>query len=222
LNNDKQIILDRLNSFIEKDKFSFSAWEERGLNPSNIELSDRLQRVFNECAMSLTIEVNSDLKPSKLKSILKKTLDSLNSSDFDTEEREFICDYFLQLSEIISIDFKDNLNNWLYGKVLSTLFKFTSFIKGRGKIDDKFSQACTQCGSILETFILRREKGIPDHCWTIIQCNNCNEFNLLSVGPNIKEFRFGEYKSIEQLLKSEYTEEQARARLEQIKHFRRK
>ena len=51
---------------------------------------------------------------------------------------------------------------------------------------------------------------------------NCNEFNLLSTGPNIKVMRFGNYKSIEQLPKAEYTEEQANVRLEQIKFFRKK
>lgn len=219
---DKQTTLDKLNAFIKLDKFSSSAWEQRGLNPSDNEMCNRLQNLFNDCADNLIEATNSDFKPRQLKSILKSWLDSVNSSDYDTEEREFICDYFDQLSKIVSVDFKDNLNSWLYGKVLNTLFKVTSFFKGQDKIVETLSQDCTQCGSKLETFITRKEEGIPDYSWKIIQCNNCNEFNLLSTGPNIKEYRFGNYKSIEQLPKTEYTEEQANARLEQIKYFRKK
>ncbi len=220
--SDTQTILDKLNAFIERDKFSTSAWEERGLNPSEIEMCSTLQNLFNDCAENLIEATNSDFKPKQLKSILKRWLDSVNSSDYDTEEREFICDYFDQLSKIVSVDFKDNLNSWLYGKVLNTLFKVTSFFKGQEKIVETLSQDCNRCGSKLETFILRKEQGIPDYSWTIIQCNNCNEFNLLSTGPNIKELRFGNYKLEEQLPKTEYTEEQANTRLEQIKYFRKK
>jgi hypothetical protein len=219
---DKQKTLDKLNAFRKLDKFSTSAWEKRGLNPSDSEMCNRLQNLFNDCADNLIEATNSDFKPRQLKSILKSWLDSVNSSNYDTEEREFICDYFDQLSKIVSVDFKDNLNSWLYGKVLNTLFKLTSFFKGQDKIIETLSQDCTKCGSKLETFITRKEKGIPDYNWTIIQCNNCNEFNLLSTGPNIKELRFGNYKSIEQLSKTEYTEEQAKARLEKIKFFRKK
>lgn len=219
---DKQTTLDKLNAFRKLDKFSTSAWEKRGLNPSDSEMCNRLQNLFNDCADNLIEATNSDFKPRQLKSILKSWLDSVNSSDYDTEEREFICDYFDQISKIVSVDFRDNLNSWLYGKVLNTLFKVTSFFKGQDKIIETLSQDCTKCGSRLETFIMRKEEGIPDYNWTIIQCNNCNEFNLLSTGPNIKELRFGNYKSIEQLPKTEYTEEQANVRLEQIKFFRKK
>lgn len=219
---EKQTTLDKLNAFRKLDKFSTSAWEKRGLNPSDSEMCNRLQNLFNDCADNLIEATNSDFKPRQIKSILKSWLDSVNSSDYDTEEREFICDYFDQLSKIVSVDFKDNLNSWLYGKVLNTLFKVTSFFKGKDKIIETLSQNCTKCGSKLETFIIRKEEGIPDYNWTIIQCNNCDEFNLLSTGPNIKELRFGNYKSIEQLPKTEYTEEQANVRLEQIKFFRKK
>jgi hypothetical protein len=219
---ERQTTLDKLNAFRKLDKFSTSAWEKRGLNPSDSEMCKRLQNLFNDCADNLIEATNSDFKPRQLKSILKSWLDSVNSSDYDTEEREFICDYFDQLSKIVSVDLKDNLNSWLYGKLLNTLFKITSFFKGQDEIVETLSQDCTQCGSILETFITRKEEGIPDYSWKIIQCNNCNEFNLLSTGPNIKEYRFGNYKSIEQLSKTEYTEEQANARLEQIKYFRKK
>ncbi len=220
--SEKQANLDKLSAFRKRDKFSTSAWEERGLNPSDSEMCNRLQNLFNDCADNLTEAINLDFKPRQLKSILKNSLDSINSSDYDTEEREFICDCYDQLSKIVSVAFKDNLNSWLYGKVLNTLFKVTSFFKGQDKVLEALAQDCTKCSLKLETFIIRKEQGIPDYSWIVIQCNNCNEYNLLSTGPNIKELRFGNYKSIEQLPKTEYTEEQANVRLEQIKFFRKK
>lgn len=220
--NYKQTTLDQLNALRTLDKFSDSAWEQRGLNPSNIEICNQLQNLFDDCADNLIEATNSDFKPRQLKRILKSWLACVNRYQYDTEEREFICHYFDQLSKIVSVDFKDNLNSWLYGNVINTLFKMTSFFKRKVKIVETLTQNCTQCGSKLETFILRREQGILDHSWKIIQCNNCNEFNLLWTVPNIKELRLGNFKLVEQLPKTEYTEEQANTRLEQIKYFRKK
>jgi len=214
--------LEKLIAFRELDKFSGSAWNQRGLNPSDSTLCARLEDLFNDCAGNLIEAVKSGGKPGQLKDILKKGLGQFNKADYDTEEREFICDYFFKLSTIVGVDLKDNLNSWLYGTVLSTLIKVIAFIKGPEKIRAVLSQACTNCGTRLDTFILRKEEGIPDYPWTIIQCNNCKEYNLLSPGPNIKELRFGEYSFVEQLSPAEFTEEQAKQRFEQIKYFRRK
>ncbi|MCD9855278.1 DUF4844 domain-containing protein [Epilithonimonas sp. JDS] len=217
---DKQITLDKLEAFKNLNKFSYSAWEQRGLNPSANEISDKLEILFNKCTDELINAINLSLRTKQLKLILKQNLESLSSSDFDTEEREFICDYFDQLSKIVSVEFKNNLNGWLYGNLLNTLFKFSSFFKGKVKDKEILSQDCTKCNSKLETFITKKEVGIPDYSWKIIQCHNCKEFNLLSTGPNIKELRFGNYKLIEQLLKTEFNEEEAKIRLNQIKVFR--
>jgi hypothetical protein len=218
--NKKQLTIDKLKAFRQKNKFSVFAWEQRGLNPSDHEISIRLQDLFNDCADNLIEAINLDFNPQQLKGILKKWLYGVDSSDYDTEEREFICEYFYQLSKIVSVDFKDNLNSWHYGKVLSTLFKVTSFFKRGDKTIETLTQDCTKCGSKLETFITSKQEGLSDYSWTIIQCNDCNEYNLLSIGTNIKAYRFGNYKPIEQLQKTDYTEEQANIRLEQIKYFR--
>jgi len=217
---DKQITLDKLGNFKDLKKFSNSAWEERGLNPSENEMSDKLEKLFYNCADELINAIKSNFTSRQLKIILNKKLASLNSFDFDAEEREFICDTFEKLSKIVSINFKDNLNGWLYGSVLSNLFKLTSFLKGKNSFKETLSQDCTKCTSKLETFIVRKQEGIPDYSWKIIQCNTCNEFNLLSTGPNIKELRFGNYKLVEQLSKTEFNEEEAFIRLNQIRVFR--
>ena len=128
---DHQTIIGKLKSFINKDKFSAHAWEDRGLNPSDDAVCSSLQELFNACAENLIEATGSNFNQKQLKKILRDWLGSINSSDFDTEEREFICDYFDELSKIVCVDLKDNLNSWIYGKALNTLFKLTSFLKGR-------------------------------------------------------------------------------------------
>jgi len=218
--NEKNIILENLKAFRNFNKFSNSAWEERGLNPSPNELSEKLEKLFNDCTDELIKAINLNFTPKKFKDILKYSLVSLNNSDYDTEEREFICEYFDKLAKIVFIDFKDNLNSWLYGSVLNTFFKVTSFFKSQISNKKILSQDCTKCNSNLETYIIRMQEGIPDSSWKIIQCDNCKEYNLLSTGPNIKELKFGNYKLIEQLSKIEFNEEEAFIRLNQIKVFR--
>lgn len=218
--NEKNIILENLKAFRNFNKFSNSAWEERGLNPSSNELSEKLETLFNDCTDELIKALNLNFTPKKSKDILKHSLGTLNNSDYDTEEREFICEYFDKLAKIVFIDFKDNLNSWLYGSVLNTFFKVTSFFKSQVSNKKILSQDCTKCNSKLETYIIRMQEGIPDSSWKIIQCDNCKEYNLLSTGPNIKELKFGNYKLIEQLSKTEFNEEEAFIRLNQIKVFR--
>jgi len=150
---EKQNILDKLKAFRQRDKFSTSAWNERGLNPSDNEMCYRLESLFNNCADNLINAISTGQNSKQLKSILKQGLENFKSFDYDTEEREFICDYFSQLSEIINVDFKDSLNNWLYGRVLNSLIKIAYFFKGREKIIETLSQNCTSCDSKLETFM---------------------------------------------------------------------
>lgn len=89
---------------------------------------------------------------------MKNWLGSVNRSHYDTEEKEFICDYFDQLSKIVSVDFKDNLNQWLYSGFLNTLFKLIKLIKGKEKIIRTLSQDCTNCKAKLEIFIYEHKK----------------------------------------------------------------
>ena len=218
--DEKKNILLQLNTFKNLNKFSDSAWYKRGLNPSDNDICERLERLFNKSADSLIEAINSDYSTKQLKNVLENNLKNFKRSDYDTEECEFICDYFFQLSEIVSVDFKDNLNGWLYGRILSTLLRITAFIKRDDRIIETLSQNCTKCHTELKTYIIKKEEGIPDYSWEIIQCINCNEYNLLSTGANVKEARFENYKIVEQLPKAEFTMEQAELRLKQIKYFR--
>jgi len=158
--DEKKNILLQLNTFKNLNKFSNSAWNKRGLNPSDNDICERLERLFNKSADSLIEAINSDYSTRQLKNVLENNLKNFKRSDYDTEECEFICDYFFQLSEIVSVDFKDNLNGWLYGRILSTLLRITAFIKRDDRIIETLSQNCTKCHTELKTYIIKKEEGI--------------------------------------------------------------
>lgn len=119
--------ISKLLAFKSKNKFSTDAWEQRGLNPSSDEICDELNSLFNQTADDLIDALNNNLSNKQLLKILKSNLSLFRKQDYDTEEREFVCDVFFDLSEIVGIDFKDTLNKWLYGSVLSNLIKIRKY-----------------------------------------------------------------------------------------------
>jgi hypothetical protein len=211
--------IDKLIEFKRRNKFSTEAWNERGLNPSSDELCRHLTSLFNATADKLIEKIKDGTSSRQFKAFLKTEITSLNKSNYDTEEREFICDLFHELATIVDVDFNENLNKWLYGSVLTNLMKIQKLIRPE-RIVETLRQPCTKCATSLETHILQKEDGIPETDWLVAKCNNCGELNLLSHGPNVKEIRFGNYQWVERLQMDEYSYEQALTRLEQIKHFR--
>lgn len=212
-------IIDRLVAFKQRDKFSVKAWNDRGLHPSDDELCRNLTLLFNTTADNLMNAIHSNYSGRKLKATLEYELSKFNRLTYDREEKEFICDLFYELSMIVNINLKDNLNRWLYGNLLSTLLKIKNFISPE-RIIETIRQPCTNCGTQLESYVMKRERGIPEYGWYLVKCGNCKERNLLSCGTDIKILKFGNYEYVETLNKEEYTYEQALVRLEQIKYFR--
>lgn len=212
-------ILDQLTQFQQRDLFARSVWESRGLNPSSDNLSRELTTFFHACARQLEEIQTTGYTPKKARQILTSALSQLNSFDFDREEKEFIVDIFHELATIVGVDINSRLNRWLYGAFLATFISIMLFLRPE-RIVETLRQPCTQCSTPLETHILRKQSGIPDHQWMVVRCSQCNELNLLSTGPNIKEYRYGNYQPVDSLSKEEYTYEQAMTRLQQIKYFR--
>jgi hypothetical protein len=215
----EQSQVDRLLLFKQRDKFSQSAWDDRGLNPSSAKQCVQLTQLFDLSADELIKAINNNCSNRQLKSLLKAGLKNFNKFDYDTEEKEFICELFQELAKIVNVDFNENLNKWLYGSLLTTLMKIQKALKPE-KIVKTLSQPCTKCGTQLETHILKKEEGIQETSWFVAKCNNCIELNLISPGPNVKEIRFGNYQCVDTLRMDEYNYDQALTRLEQIKFFR--
>lgn len=214
--------INRLTALKQKDKFSDGEWEKRGLDASPPELCHQLNMLFNDTLDALIKAVSADASDKQLKSVLVKHLSSFHKALYDAAEREFIADLFYQLAKIVTVDFKHPLNNWMYGTIIGTLIRIGAAFKKAQSVVETLSQECSNCKTKLDTFIIERGDDIPDLCWDIIQCDSCNEYNLLNKGPHIRQLRFGNYRWIEQLSKDEFNEEQALVRLEQIRYFRKK
>ncbi|GGH23165.1 DUF4844 domain-containing protein [Mucilaginibacter phyllosphaerae] len=211
--------VNALTAFIQADKFGLREWGNRGLNPSDNEMCKFLQDTFNDIAEELKSTILADKKSSSLKPILKAGLRLFPNSAYDTEEKEFICDTFNTLAKIIDVDFASTLNKWLYGSLLSALLKIGKILNPE-KIIYTLQQPCNKCGIELETHVNKIEQGIPDTNWFIVKCNNCKALNLLTLEPDIKGMKFGNYELVENLFKQDYTYEQAQIRLEQITTYR--
>lgn len=216
---EEKIVIDKLIEFKQRDKFSVKAWNDRGLHPSDDDLCQNLTLLFNAAADNLMNAIHANYSGQQLKATLKYELSGFNRLAYDREEKEFICDLFYELSIITNIDFKDNLNRWLYGNLLSTLLKIKNLINPE-RIIETIKHPCTNCGTQLESYVMKKEKGIPEYGWYLVKCDNCKELNLLSCGTDIKLIKFGNYAYVETLNKEDYTYEQALVRLVQIKLFR--
>ena len=215
----EQIKIQSLANFQLRDTFSNEAWEARGLHPSVSEISAKLKLIFDNIAIALMRAIEQNASQKELKVILKAQLSSVNKSEFDTEEKEFICDLFYELATILDVDISDQIERWLYGSTVSTFLKLQRLLTSKRPVETR-RQPCSGCGIMLETMIMQKEEGIPDYSWIIVRCKRCNGYSSISIGPNVKAYHFGNYAFVEQLSKEEYSKEQVEIRLEQIRHFR--
>lgn len=210
-----------LRAFISRDKFSDEAWNKRGLNPSAPEMSSFLGAFFNDCASNLIRKFESDTKTSILKLYLKSSLRSLNKYDYDTEEKEFIFDLFMELAYITGVDIRRLMNRWLYGYVLVFLLELVKFFR-RERVLESSKDNCSNCNAEMEVQVLKRGERVTPAPWIIMQCRVCNGYDLLSGGEDSKLTRFINCNPVEYLPKDEYSHEQALIRLEQVRYFRKR
>jgi hypothetical protein len=213
-------ILIQLDNFRHKDKFADSEWERRGLIPSDPELCSKMEYLLNQCTDSIIDLVRNNASSHTLKRTLISGLARFNRFDYDTEEREFISDYFTDLSGILSIKINNNLNAFLYGWLMVAFIKIHKIFTNPEKGIDTFSQNCTKCGSNLMTSILKTEVDNPKFGFEIVRCRVCGEYNMIVKGQWVKMAGRQNFDSIEFLSQDEFTLEQAKTRLEQIKLFR--
>lgn len=211
-----QEAIEQLTKLREKKKFTDSDWEKRGLNPSDTDKVNEMIRLTDTCLDELLVDLKSDATERQLKKTLTKGLKRFKKSYYDTEEKEYIGDEFHKIGSILGLDIADNLNDWLYGKVLGTIIGLT---KKKEVIIDNKSFECIKCKLTLTVKIKSKREGVPSY-WFIAQCNQCGEYNLLSSGENTTEFAFENFTSVENFYGDNNTEEHARARLEQIKYFK--
>lgn len=212
--------LDKLKS---KEKFSEVEWKRRGLNPSEKNLCIKLEKLFNDLISNLISAINQKENNKEIENIFQHHFKKIYSDELDTEEREFIADYFAEIAQILKIEsIVKKLNLWTYGienydYEKSEKERAEKILEEERNRHEILSTECQKCKTELVTFILERDNEIPSFEFDIIKCVKCSELNILDKGRGIKRYRFLNYELIEELSKDEYDLEKALYRLEQLK-----
>jgi hypothetical protein len=118
-------VLQALASFRAASKFLCTEPEFRHLNPSPASVTQPLEATLNQCATDLSLLVQADAPPAKLKKCIAASLYSVEKP-FDTEDREYFAYYFNQLGQCVGLNIGHLLNEWLYGFVLSKMLRLFS------------------------------------------------------------------------------------------------
>jgi hypothetical protein len=211
-----QDTIERLKLLREKKKFSDSDWEERGLYPSDRRQVDEMVRLTDICLDELLADIKANRTEKEIGKTLIKGLNRFKTNEYDTEEMEFIGDEFHNIGKILGLDISANLHAWSSGETLGTIIGLT---KTNEAIVALRTFECTNCKLSLNLKVTATRDGVPDH-WIIGQCDQCGEYNLLSTGENAGRLTFENFSSIEILNCKETSQDQASARLDQIKHFK--
>ncbi|WP_161595821.1 DUF4844 domain-containing protein [Flavobacterium pectinovorum] len=218
--NNTILALEKLKS---TEKFSSEEWENRGLNSSEKSLCITLENSFNDLLTNLISANNTKKSDKEIENIFERHFKEIKSDELDTEEKEFVLDYFAEIATILNIrSINEKLNFWTYGIEAydheeverKASEKILAEEKKRHEI---LSILCQKCKVQLETFILERDNEIPTFEFDIIKCIKCSELNILDKGCGIKRYRFLNYELIEELSKEEYDLPKALQRLEQLK-----
>lgn len=111
--NDKDTI-KQLLELRNMDKFNIEEWEKRGLISSNTEIREAMNHYLNDTLDQLLaiMEFRDD---SNTKTTLTNMLLKIDELDYDTEELEFLCEWFEKIAQIVYVDIHFELNKVLYG-----------------------------------------------------------------------------------------------------------
>jgi hypothetical protein len=206
--------ISQLDSLKNTYKFTDKDWDDRGLIPSNKSLSDKMNRLINECLSDLINSQNRDLSQSDYVKILDKGLKRFKKLDYDTEEKEFIAEKFHEIANIIGVDYNEKLNIWLYGSLMIKLGKV--FKQDDSKILESITIQCSNCQDTLTKAIVKFEDNIPEY-WTIVKCGHCGELNLFPALGNMKETRFINCTWIKSFAKSEFDSIEIKSKIIEMK-----
>jgi len=110
--NNRILAFEKLKS---KEKFSNEEWKNRGLNPSEKSLCIKLENSFNDLLTNLISANNTKKSDTEIENIFEHYFKEIKSHELDTEEREFVVDYFDEIAKILKID---RLNEKLSIKVV--------------------------------------------------------------------------------------------------------
>jgi hypothetical protein len=98
-------VIEILQKAKNEDYFKSEAWAERGLNPSDEARQKEMQTVVHEFIDLTTehIEANGSVDEDDITEILYEIEEGVYD-DFDTEEREWVYDIFLDIASDLGLD----------------------------------------------------------------------------------------------------------------------
>ncbi|HRA72045.1 MAG TPA: DUF4844 domain-containing protein, partial [Flavobacterium sp.] len=98
-----------------KEKFSVEEWENRGLNPSEKSLCIKLEKSFNDLLTNLISATNIKKSDKEIEDLFEHYFNKIKTEELDTEENEFVVDYFDEIAKILNIpNINEKLNIWTY------------------------------------------------------------------------------------------------------------
>lgn len=211
----------KLYGFRKEIKFSADLWQQKGLNPPSGGLYKYCEMRFNACADRLMTAIDEGADRDTIRQILIQALFSFKRTDFIVGDRLVIGNMFFHLSQILNINIRSEISVWFSGKLKSELVRMIKnmvrLIPGTKEI---LIQSCRHCFALF-VFNLKKKHESRKENWLIFKCKKCDQYNLLDLGAGIAKIKFNGIEYVDELQKSEYTEEQALLRMEQIEIFRR-
>lgn len=120
-------VVDNLKKYIKNGFFSPEHYGRLVIVPNNYGVCKMIEELLSICIKEIIIAIQKNANKKQIKEALKKGLKRFNKMQYDTEEREFICHCFYLISDIVEVNFENELNEWLYGKILSFFFTFRYF-----------------------------------------------------------------------------------------------
>jgi hypothetical protein len=119
-------IINAIKEFRDEPKFTCAELEFSMLNPSPDSVTLHAKDALRACADDLINVLQSGMEVGLIKNTIRNHLSSVNKTELDTEDREYVAYYFHRIGKISGVNVSFCVNQWLYGfpiAVLLMIFK---------------------------------------------------------------------------------------------------
>lgn len=221
---DKEILIRKLQTF---KRHGFRGWAGP-IEFFEVDF-DAFQQGVWQCVDELIEAVNNNASTRELKKVMLPYITHLRHLQIgETEEREYVSQIYYELSQIIPVDVSFQLNRVIYGWLLTALTTNPFTKKGRlhrsEDIKKTLTNKCTSCGYEMRTNIINHNQEREDEkmevtMHAIVACKVCGELDLIFITEDGELVYSYDYYMKEEF-PEDWTLEQARQRMEQVKQWR--
>ncbi len=196
-------------------KFSNQDFTNRGLIPSDSSVNNKMNTLVNYCLNDLISTKGEYITTGDYKEILETGLNRFESSDYDTEEKEFIAERFIGIAKILNIHFEEETYGWANGNLALILSKL---VKPKEEQILKTSKiSCSKCENELEQLVTEEENDHSEY-WVVVKCSKCSDLNLFSLAKNAKRVNYKNCGFIESYSKAELDSLSVKQKMEEFKN----